>query len=274
MFYFLFFLCLIWVESITNLLQYCTVDRVSWVPRLALLDFRTNWPSQTRSWNTTCCWVGGLLFCAWSLTAKVKGTRLGRFHHTHLPPQPGPGVCVSHPGMRACEASSDSCPTSTQPWQRGCSHQAVCMHAAHLRQLRHLGWPRPAGARDSRPLPCGPLLRAPGHTGCQQPGGSLCPFPGCPDTPCPRTRRRALSLQDGGQHSWGRAGRRRCPNSQNQWVAREVKHLRYHHEEKIFFPVIRTLRIYSLYGFQIHQTATLTIIIMLYIRSPELIPPT
>ena len=33
------------------------------------------------------------------------------------------------------------------------------------------------------------------------------------------------------------------------------------------FPVIRTLRIYSLNGFQIHQTTTLTIVIILYITS-------
>ena len=150
------------------------------------------------------------------------------------PPEPGPGVCASHPGMRDSEASFDSCPTqhpalAAQAFTPG----GVC---ARTTSATSTGVTCAAGARDSGPLPCGPSLGAPGRTGCQQPGGSLCPFPGRPDTPFPRTRRRALSLQDGGQHSWGRAGRRRHPTSQNQWVGREVKHLHFHHEEKIFFP--------------------------------------
>ena len=37
------FLCIIRVKSIINLLQYNTIDYVSWVPRLTLLDLQTNW---------------------------------------------------------------------------------------------------------------------------------------------------------------------------------------------------------------------------------------
>ena len=54
------FLCIIRVKSIINLLQYNTIDYVSWVPRLTLLDLQTNWTYEcapgTRSY------VGDLLY--------------------------------------------------------------------------------------------------------------------------------------------------------------------------------------------------------------------
>lgn len=150
------------------------------------------------------------------------------------PPQPGPGACASHPGMRASEASSDSCPPS--PGSAGVySGRCVCTH--HI--CDNFNWgdhvQRAPGTADLCHVDphSGPLdalaansLEAPSalFLGAQTPR-----FLGRGEGP-------SLSLQDGGQHSWGSAGRRRHPTSQNQWVGREVKHLHFHHREKILFP--------------------------------------
>ena len=42
-------------------------------------------------------------------------------------------------------------------------------------------------------------------------------------------------------------------------------------KEKMFFLVMSTFKIYSLFSFQIYHTAVLTIVIMFYVTSPEII---
>lgn len=150
------------------------------------------------------------------------------------PPQPGPGVCVSHPGTSTSEASSDSCPTqhpalAAQAFTPG----SVCAWSASatpsspgvtLSGRRRGQWTSAVRA----------LTQGPGRTGCSRPGGFLCPFLGVqtPHVPGQGEGPSHIRMEDSIR---GRAGWR-CPTAQHQRAGRGVRHMHFHQEEKIFSP--------------------------------------